>query len=110
MVCRYFIEDYLGFCGAAACSHVPCISEMEELCFKNFHACRIYEKYEASHAPVEIRELSTDCNDEYPNIVHHLLREGRIEKGNRQNVPQNRKTTGKKTRIKKQFAVGIGGA
>jgi|SRR5271157_5624868 len=109
MVCEYFIEDYLGFCGAATCSYAPRISEMEELCFKNFHACRIYEKYEASHAPVEIRELPTECNNEYPNIFHHLLREGRIEKDDQQSGPENRKTTRKGTKIKKQFVVGIVG-
>ena len=52
MVCKYFIDDYFGFCGATAYSHVPRISEMEQLCFKNCYACRIYNEYERSHVPV----------------------------------------------------------
>lgn len=52
MVCRYFIGDYLGFCGATAYSHIPRISEMEQLCFKDVHACPIYNEYESRHVPV----------------------------------------------------------
>ncbi len=53
MACKYFIDDYLGFCGATAFSHVPHISEMEQLCFKDPHACRIYNEYEDSHVPAK---------------------------------------------------------
>ena len=52
MACKYFNEDYLGFCGATAYSHVPGINEMEQLCFKDFQSCLIFNKYEYSHTPV----------------------------------------------------------
>jgi hypothetical protein len=58
MACRYFIEDYFGFCGVTAYSHIPRISEMERLCFKDFHACRIYNEYESSHVRVGTEEQS----------------------------------------------------
>ena len=53
MVCKYFIGDNLGSCGATGFSHIPLISEMEQLCFKDFHACRIYNEYEDSQVPVK---------------------------------------------------------
>ena len=52
MSCQYFNEDYFGFCSATASIHVPGISEMEQLCFKNFHACLIYNKFQDGHTPV----------------------------------------------------------
>lgn len=55
MACKYFNEDYLGFCGATAFSYVPGIGEMEQLCFKDFHTCLIYNEYENSHTPVGSR-------------------------------------------------------
>lgn len=58
MVCKYFISDILGSCGATGFSHIPRISEMEQLCFKNFYACSIYNEYEGSHVPVVVKDQS----------------------------------------------------
>lgn len=58
MGCKYFISDILGSCGATGCSHIPRISEMEQLCFKSFHACSIYNEYEGSHVPVVVKDQS----------------------------------------------------
>ncbi len=52
MTCRYFNEDYAGFCGATASLHIPSISDMEQLCFKNFQSCPIYNEFEEDHRPV----------------------------------------------------------
>ena len=59
MVCKYFISDILGSCGATGFSHIPRISEMEQLCFKDFHACSIYNEYEGSHVPVVVKGQSS---------------------------------------------------
>ncbi len=58
MACKYFIEEYFGFCGVTAYSHIPHISELEHLCFKDFQACRIYNEYESSHVRVGAKEPS----------------------------------------------------
>jgi hypothetical protein len=50
--CQYFNEDYLGFCSATAFLHVPGISEMEQLCFKDFRACTIYNQFQDVQTPV----------------------------------------------------------
>lgn len=52
MTCRYFNEDDVGFCGATESLHVPSIIEMEQLCFKNFTSCPIYDEFQANHKPV----------------------------------------------------------
>ena len=52
MSCQHFNDDYLGFCGATTFSHVPGISEMEQLCFKDFHVCPIYTQFQHSQTPV----------------------------------------------------------
>ena len=65
MVCKYFIEDYLGFCITPALTHIPSISEMERLCFNDFNTCPIYNKYKTSHVTdrrVNAPELSTVIN------------------------------------------------
>ncbi len=59
MACKYFFEDHLGFCGVTAYSHIPKIDEMEQLCFKDFHKCRIYNGYEGTHVPVSIKEQAS---------------------------------------------------
>jgi len=45
MFCHYFSEDYVGFCSASEFLYVPTISEMEELCFKDFRVCPIYLEF-----------------------------------------------------------------
>jgi len=50
MTCHYFKEAYLGFCNASEILHVPGISEMEKLCFKDFHACPIYNNLKDAQA------------------------------------------------------------
>jgi len=52
MACHYFSEDYVGFCSASEFSYVPGISEMEELCFKNFRSCPIYLEFQETNTPV----------------------------------------------------------
>ncbi len=64
MHCQYFNEDYFGFCGATAFIHVPGISEMEQLCFDNFNACTIYNKFQDGHNPVtkDIIQKESPCS------------------------------------------------
>lgn len=52
MACQHFCDDYLGFCGASAFTYVPRISEMEQLCFKNFEDCSIYNAFRRTQSPV----------------------------------------------------------
>ena len=60
MFCQHFNDDYLGFCSATTFSHVPGISEMEQLCFKDFHACPIYTQFQHSHTLVAENIIQKD--------------------------------------------------
>ncbi len=43
MACPCFQEDYVAFCGASQFPYVPCIDEMERLCFRDgYAACPIF--------------------------------------------------------------------
>lgn len=64
MVCKYFIDDILGSCRATGFSHLPCISEMEQFCFKDFHACSNYIEFETRHVPVKGRTKRTNFENE----------------------------------------------
>jgi|GEM_PF-893688 hypothetical protein len=79
MVCKYFIDDNMGACGATGFSHIPLISEMEQLCFKDFHACRIYNEYEDSHVPVnKTVDLATAIgNDKFVKGRWHVHSAGK---------------------------------
>jgi hypothetical protein len=86
MACKNFNEDYLGFCGAAAFSHVPTISEMEQLCFNDFHKCRIYNESESGYVPVchqrtvepdpaiAMTNLQRECRHIHERAPSHLQR------------------------------------
>ncbi len=58
--CQYFNEDYLGFCSATTFLHVPGINEMEQLCFKDFRACTIYNEFQGGHTPVDKTVVQKD--------------------------------------------------
>lgn len=70
MACKYFIEDYFGFCGITAYSHIPHISELEQLCFKDFQACWIYNEYESSHVRVGAKEPSNSTQQMQTRFEH----------------------------------------
>ncbi len=52
MACPYFSKNYVAFCSASKFPYVPGISEMEELCFKNFRSCPIHIEFKETHTPV----------------------------------------------------------
>lgn len=66
MSCQYFNEDFVGFCGATEFSYVPSINEMEQLCFKNFRDCPIYNEFQDNHRPSgKTKILAGECISKY---------------------------------------------
>lgn len=57
MICRYLQDDNAIFCNASSFPHVPCVAEMERLCFKDFRLCPSYNELRDDRPALAIGDL-----------------------------------------------------